>query len=77
MSVHSGDEMRTAEIAFQICGCKAAGASHSGNLRALWWTPNVKGAIKLKTEWHKAWLASGTTEVTHSYLSMDGVEAKT
>uniref|UniRef100_A0AAX7TE49 HECT domain-containing protein n=1 Tax=Astatotilapia calliptera TaxID=8154 RepID=A0AAX7TE49_ASTCA len=34
----------------------------NGNPRTKWWTPEVKGATKLKKESYRAWLACGTPE---------------
>lgn len=39
-----------AEAAVQRYGCKVADACCSDNPRTRWWTPGVKGAIKLKNE---------------------------
>ncbi|TWW56012.1 hypothetical protein D4764_09G0010620 [Takifugu flavidus] len=38
------------EAAVASCGCKAAGAGRGGNPRTRWWTPEVRGAVKLKKE---------------------------
>lgn len=39
-----------AEAAVRRYGCKVADACCSDNPRTRWWTPGVKGAIKLKNE---------------------------
>ena len=47
----------TVESVVQSCGSKIAGASHGGNPRMHWRTPEVKWAVKLKKVNYKAWLA--------------------
>ncbi|TWW57277.1 hypothetical protein D4764_08G0012640 [Takifugu flavidus] len=44
------------EAAVASCGCKAAGAGRDGNPRTRWWTPEVRGAVKLKKEAYRSWL---------------------
>lgn len=39
-----------AKAAMPSCGCRVTGASHDGNPRTWWWTPEVIGAVKLKKE---------------------------
>uniref|UniRef100_A0A3Q3X9E4 HAT C-terminal dimerisation domain-containing protein n=1 Tax=Mola mola TaxID=94237 RepID=A0A3Q3X9E4_MOLML len=55
------------EAAARSCGSKVAGASRGGNPRTRWWTPEVKGAVKLKKETYRSWLACGTPEAADSY----------
>ncbi|TWW71145.1 hypothetical protein D4764_17G0006280 [Takifugu flavidus] len=38
------------EVAVASCGCKAAGAGRGGNPHTRWWTPEVRGAVRLKKE---------------------------
>lgn len=42
---------------------KVTGACQGGNRRTRWWTPEMKGTVKLKTEAFHAWLAGGSAEV--------------
>ena len=46
---------------------KVTGASCCGDPRTHWWTPEVKGAVKLKKETYRSWLARGTPEAADSY----------
>ncbi|XP_078030984.1 uncharacterized protein LOC144466919 [Epinephelus lanceolatus] len=55
------------EKAVASCGCKAAGASHGGNPRTRWWTPEVRGAVRLKKEAYRAWLVCGSPEAADGY----------
>ncbi|KAI3368534.1 hypothetical protein L3Q82_025543 [Scortum barcoo] len=55
------------EAATMSCGCKAAGASHGGNPRTHWWTPEVRGLSGLKKESYRAWMACGTPEAADGY----------
>ena len=48
------------DVAAQSCIIKVTDASHGGNPRTSWQTPEVKGPIKLKT--YRSWLACGTPE---------------
>ncbi|TWW68274.1 R2DM Retrovirus-related Pol polyprotein from type II retrotransposable element [Takifugu flavidus] len=50
------------EAAVARCGCKAAGAGRGGNPRTRWWTPEVRGAVKLKKEAYRSWLVCGSPE---------------
>ncbi|XP_065327683.1 scavenger receptor cysteine-rich type 1 protein M130-like [Pelmatolapia mariae] len=56
-----------AEAAALSCGRKVVGACHGGNPRTKWWTPEVRGATKLKKESYWAWLACGTPEAADRY----------
>ena len=56
-----------AEAATHSCGTKVTGASRGGNPRTRWWTPEVKGAVKLKKETYRSWLACGTPEAADSH----------
>lgn len=38
---------------------KVTGACQGGNLRTCWWIPEMKEAMKLKTEAFHAWFAGG------------------
>lgn len=42
------------------CGSKVARAGHRGNPRTHWWTLEMKGAVKLKIETYRTWLAFRT-----------------
>ena len=55
-----------AETAAQSCVSKVTGSSRGGNPRTRWWTPEMKGAVKLK-ETYRSWLACGTPEAADSY----------
>ena len=48
-----------AEAAARSTGSQVASVSLVGNPRTQWWTPEVKGAIKLKKGTYKSWLAFG------------------
>uniref|UniRef100_A0A669C209 Reverse transcriptase domain-containing protein n=1 Tax=Oreochromis niloticus TaxID=8128 RepID=A0A669C209_ORENI len=56
-----------AEAAALSCGRKVVGACRGGNPRTKWWTPEVKGATRLKKESYRAWLACGTPEAADRY----------
>ena len=49
------------------CGRKVAGAGRGGNPRTRWWTPEVKGAVKLKKEAYRSWLACRSPEAADRY----------
>ncbi|XP_054590120.1 uncharacterized protein [Nothobranchius furzeri] len=55
------------EAAVASCGRKVAGASCGGNPRTRWWTPEVRGAVRLKKEAYKAWLVCGSPEAADRY----------
>lgn len=55
------------EVAVASCGRKAAGASRGGNPRTRWWTPEVRGAVRLKKEAYRAWLVCGSPEAADGY----------
>ncbi|TWW77380.1 hypothetical protein D4764_12G0007700, partial [Takifugu flavidus] len=55
------------EAAVASCGCKAAGAGRGGNHRTRWWTPEVRGAVKLKKEAYRSWLVCGSPEAADRY----------
>ncbi|XP_070399597.1 uncharacterized protein [Nothobranchius furzeri] len=55
------------EAAVASCGCKVAGASRGGNPCTRWWTLEVRGAIRLKKEAYRAWLACGSPEAADRY----------
>nr|XP_054600883.1 uncharacterized protein LOC129164488 [Nothobranchius furzeri] len=50
------------EVAVASCGRKVAGASRGGHPRTRWWTPEVRGAVRLKKEASRAWLVCGSPE---------------
>nr|XP_054606213.1 uncharacterized protein LOC129166800 [Nothobranchius furzeri] len=54
------------EAAVASCGCKVAGASRGGNPCTRWWTPEVRGAIRLK-EAYRVWLVCGSPEAADRY----------
>ncbi|KAL3999284.1 ornithine decarboxylase [Sarotherodon galilaeus] len=56
-----------AEAAALSCGRKVVGACRGSNPRTKWWTPEVRGATKLKKESYRAWLACGTPEAADRY----------
>ena len=56
-----------AEAAAKSCDSKVTCASHGGNPRTHWRRPEVKGAVKLKKETYRSWLACGTLEAADSY----------
>ncbi|KAI3358055.1 hypothetical protein L3Q82_002971 [Scortum barcoo] len=49
------------------CGCKAAGASQRRQPQTRWWTPEVRGAVRLKKESYRAWMACGTPKAPYAY----------
>uniref|UniRef100_A0A8C6LTH4 Endonuclease/exonuclease/phosphatase domain-containing protein n=1 Tax=Nothobranchius furzeri TaxID=105023 RepID=A0A8C6LTH4_NOTFU len=55
------------EAAVASCGRKVAGASHGGNPLTRWWTPKVRGAVRLKKETYRAWLVCGSPEAADGY----------
>ncbi|TWW80073.1 hypothetical protein D4764_10G0011030, partial [Takifugu flavidus] len=57
------------EAAVASCGCKAAGAGRGGNPRTRWWTPEVRGAVKLKKEAYRG----GRRQLAHTVLGVRGV----
>ncbi|TWW77709.1 hypothetical protein D4764_12G0010990 [Takifugu flavidus] len=65
------------EAAVASCGCKAAGAGRGGNPRTRWWTPEVRGAIKLKKEAYRSWLVCGSPEAADRYRLAKWVVAVT
>ncbi|TWW75402.1 hypothetical protein D4764_13G0000640 [Takifugu flavidus] len=48
------------EAAVASCGCKVAGAGRGRNPHTRWWTPEVRGAIRLKKEAYRSWLVCGS-----------------
>lgn len=52
----------TVPAALRSCGRKLSGACRGGNPRTRWWTPEVRGAIKLRKDSFQASLACGTPE---------------
>ena len=56
-----------AEAADRCCGRKVVGVCRGGNTRTRWWTPAVRGAVKLKKESYRAFLACGTPEAADRY----------
>ncbi|TWW73420.1 hypothetical protein D4764_15G0008140 [Takifugu flavidus] len=65
------------EVAVASCGCKAAGAGRGGNPRTRWWTPEVRGAIRLKKEAYTSWLVCGSPEAADWYSLAKRVAAAT
>ncbi|KAK3557561.1 hypothetical protein QTP70_030492 [Hemibagrus guttatus] len=71
------------DAAIRSCGRKVSGAGRGGNPRTQWWTLEVRDAVKLKKESHRAWLARGTPEAAEAYrqakrtTAMVVAEAKT
>ncbi|TWW74537.1 hypothetical protein D4764_14G0005400 [Takifugu flavidus] len=55
------------EAAVTSCGCKATGAGHGDNPRTRWWTPEVRGAFRLKKEAYRSWLVCGSPETADWY----------
>ncbi|XP_072572600.1 uncharacterized protein [Paramormyrops kingsleyae] len=55
------------EAAVRSCGCRVVGASRGGNPRTRWWTPEVRGAVKLKKEAYRELLARGSPEAADRY----------
>ncbi|TWW67219.1 hypothetical protein D4764_02G0002600 [Takifugu flavidus] len=67
----------SAIVAVASCGCKAAGAGRGGNPRNRWWTPEVRGAVKLKKEAYRSWLVCGSPEAADRYRVAKRVAAAT
>ncbi|TWW74372.1 R2DM Retrovirus-related Pol polyprotein from type II retrotransposable element [Takifugu flavidus] len=65
------------EAAVASCGCKAAGANRGGNPHIRWWTPEVRGAVKLKKEAYRSWLVCGSPEAADRYRLAKRVAAAT
>ncbi|TWW77345.1 hypothetical protein D4764_12G0007350 [Takifugu flavidus] len=65
------------EAAVASCGCKAAGAGRGGNPRTRWWTPEVRGAVKLKKEVYRSWLVCGSPKAADRYRLAKRVVAAT
>ena len=71
------------EAAVASCSHKVAGASRGGNPRTRWWTPEVRGAVRLKKEAYRAWLVCGSPEAADGYqqakrcAAVAVIEAKT
>ncbi|TWW78062.1 R2DM Retrovirus-related Pol polyprotein from type II retrotransposable element [Takifugu flavidus] len=65
------------EAAVASCGCKAAGAGRGGNPRTRWWTPEVRGAVKLKKEAYRSGLVCGSPEAADRYRLAKRVAAAT
>ncbi|TWW57306.1 hypothetical protein D4764_07G0000250 [Takifugu flavidus] len=65
------------EAAVVSCGCKATGVGRDGNPRTRWWTPEVRGAIKLKKEAYRSWLVCGSPEAADWYRLAKQVAAAT
>ncbi|KAK3538555.1 hypothetical protein QTP86_006718 [Hemibagrus guttatus] len=55
------------DTAIRSCGRKDSGAGRGGNPPTLWWTLEVRDAVKLKKESYRAWLARGTLEAAEAY----------
>uniref|UniRef100_A0A8C6L319 Reverse transcriptase domain-containing protein n=1 Tax=Nothobranchius furzeri TaxID=105023 RepID=A0A8C6L319_NOTFU len=55
------------EAVVASCGRKVAGASRGGNPHTCWWTPEVRGAIRLKKEAYRVWLVCGSREASDRY----------
>ncbi|KAK3544410.1 hypothetical protein QTP86_010798 [Hemibagrus guttatus] len=55
------------DAAIRSCGRKVSGAGRGGNPRTMWWTLEVRDAVKLKKESYRAWLARGTPEAAEAY----------
>ncbi|XP_070399891.1 uncharacterized protein [Nothobranchius furzeri] len=55
------------EVDVASCGRKVAGASHGGNPRTRWWTPEVQGVVRLKKEAYRPWLVCGSPEAADRY----------
>uniref|UniRef100_A0A8C6LYC9 Endonuclease/exonuclease/phosphatase domain-containing protein n=1 Tax=Nothobranchius furzeri TaxID=105023 RepID=A0A8C6LYC9_NOTFU len=55
------------EAAVASCGRKVTGASRGGNPHTRWWTPEVRGAVRLKKEAYRAWLVCGSPEAADRY----------
>ncbi|TWW77409.1 hypothetical protein D4764_12G0007990 [Takifugu flavidus] len=64
------------EAAVASCGCKAAGAGRGGNPRTRWWTPEVRGAVRLKKEAYRSWLVCGSPEAADRYRLAKQAAAK-
>ncbi|TWW68331.1 hypothetical protein D4764_19G0001290 [Takifugu flavidus] len=65
------------EATVASCGCKAAGAGRGGNPRTRWWTPEVRGAVKLKKGAYRSWLVCGSPEAADRYRLAKRVAAAT
>ncbi|XP_056880293.1 uncharacterized protein LOC130520623 [Takifugu flavidus] len=65
------------EAAVASCGCKTTGAGRGGNPRTRWWTPEVRGAVKLKKEAYRSWLVCGSPEAADRYRLAKRVAAAT
>ncbi|TWW64140.1 hypothetical protein D4764_03G0011480 [Takifugu flavidus] len=65
------------EAAVVSCGCKAAGAGRGGNTHTRWWTPEVRGAVRLKKEAYRSWLVGGSPEAADRYRLAKRVAAAT
>ena len=63
----------TVEVAAKSCGSKSLMLVLAV---ALWWIPEVKGAIKLKKETYRSWLACGTTKATNRYQQAERTVAQ-
>ncbi len=50
------------DAATRSCGRKVSGACRGSSPRTLWWTPEVRDAVKLKEESYQAWQACDTPE---------------
>uniref|UniRef100_A0A8C6PJP1 Endonuclease/exonuclease/phosphatase domain-containing protein n=1 Tax=Nothobranchius furzeri TaxID=105023 RepID=A0A8C6PJP1_NOTFU len=55
------------EVDVASCGRKVASASCGGNPQTRWWTPEVRGAVRLKKEAYRAWLVCGSPEAADRY----------
>ncbi|TWW67224.1 hypothetical protein D4764_02G0002650 [Takifugu flavidus] len=55
------------EAAVASCGCKATGAGPGSNPHTRWWTPEVRGTVKLKKEAYRSWLIGGSPEAADRY----------
>ncbi|TWW59282.1 hypothetical protein D4764_06G0008120 [Takifugu flavidus] len=49
------------------CGCKVAGAGCGSNPCTRWWTPEVRGAVRLKKEAYRSWLVCESLEAADRY----------
>ena len=54
------------EVAACSFGSKVTAASHDGNATTCWWTPEVKGVVKLKKETYRSWMVCVTPEAADS-----------
>lgn len=55
------------EVAIKSCGQKVTIACQGDNFRTLWWTSEVKEAVKLNKDASWAWLAGGSAEAADMY----------